>query len=233
MLCNPQSCEIAAPHTPAVACEPKTSTSSRLRAQHQCLLSVKTAADTPVPYVLHICPCTPVQPTPVTYVLHMRPCTQATRCAVPHPCSPQHPAKGRSSRLIGPWSTGQVGAPACKQQQHMLLLFAFAGAACTADSCVQGRRSSGRLDRPPSWPFYLVWCCCYRPAHSPGCVCALLPAGCAAAAACLACRPARGDWVGLVGETLGDTAVRAMAARMRGSPTGRQILAERPRVTVS
>jgi hypothetical protein len=47
------------------------------------------------------------------------------------------------------------------------------------------------------------------------------------------CRPARGDWVGLVGETFGDAAVRAMAQRMRDSPTGRQILAERPRVTVS
>jgi hypothetical protein len=49
----------------------------------------------------------------------------------------------------------------------------------------------------------------------------------------MCCRPARGDWVGLVGETFGDAAVRAMAQRMRDSPTGRQILAERPRVTVS
>lgn len=49
----------------------------------------------------------------------------------------------------------------------------------------------------------------------------------------ICCRPARGDWVGLVGETFGDAAVRAMAQRMRDSPTGRQILAERPRVTVS
>lgn len=47
------------------------------------------------------------------------------------------------------------------------------------------------------------------------------------------CRPARGDWVGLVGETFGDSAVRAMRQRMRDSPTGRQILADRPRVTVS
>jgi hypothetical protein len=49
----------------------------------------------------------------------------------------------------------------------------------------------------------------------------------------LLCRPARGDWVGLVGETFGDAAVRAMRQRMRDSPTGRQILADRPRVTVS
>lgn len=47
-----------------------------------------------------------------------------------------------------------------------------------------------------------------------------------------ACRPARADWVALVGETFGDAAVRAMAQRMRASPTGQQILAERPRVTV-
>lgn len=44
-------------------------------------------------------------------------------------------------------------------------------------------------------------------------------------------RPARGDWVGLVGETFGDSAVRSMRQRMRDSPTGRQILADRPRVT--
>lgn len=45
-------------------------------------------------------------------------------------------------------------------------------------------------------------------------------------------RPARADWVALVGETLGDGAVRRMAQRMRESPSGRQVLAERPRVTV-
>jgi hypothetical protein len=39
--------------------------------------------------------------------------------------------------------------------------------------------------------------------------------------------------VAVVGETFGDTAVRNMAARMRASPTGRQILADRPRITVS
>jgi hypothetical protein len=39
--------------------------------------------------------------------------------------------------------------------------------------------------------------------------------------------------VGLVGETFGDSAVRSMRQRMRDSPTGRQILADRPRVTVS
>jgi hypothetical protein len=55
----------------------------------------------------------------------------------------------------------------------------------------------------------------------------------AAAAAAACCRPARGDWVGLVGETFGDSAVRAMRQRMRDSPTGQQILADRPRVTVS
>ncbi|KAF6264315.1 coenzyme Q biosynthesis protein Coq4-domain-containing protein [Scenedesmus sp. NREL 46B-D3] len=44
-------------------------------------------------------------------------------------------------------------------------------------------------------------------------------------------KPARGDLVAVVGETFGDAAVRNMAARMRASPTGRQILAERPRVT--
>jgi hypothetical protein len=36
-----------------------------------------------------------------------------------------------------------------------------------------------------------------------------------------------------VGETFGDSAVRAMRQRMKDSPTGQQILAERPRVTVS
>ena len=36
-----------------------------------------------------------------------------------------------------------------------------------------------------------------------------------------------------MGETFGDAAVRAMRQRMRDSPTGRQILADRPRVTVS
>lgn len=49
---------------------------------------------------------------------------------------------------------------------------------------------------------------------------------------CCCCRPARGDWVGLVGETFGDSSVRAMRQRMRDSPIGQQILADRPRVTV-
>eukprot|EP00878_Enallax_costatus_P029202 GHUV01031645.1.p1 GENE.GHUV01031645.1~~GHUV01031645.1.p1 ORF type:complete len:173 (+),score=14.24 GHUV01031645.1:765-1283(+) len=49
----------------------------------------------------------------------------------------------------------------------------------------------------------------------------------------LICRPARGDLVAVVGETFGDAAIRNMAARMRASPTGTQILADRPRVTVS
>lgn len=51
--------------------------------------------------------------------------------------------------------------------------------------------------------------------------------------AATACRPARGDLVAVVGETFGDAAVRSMAARMRASPTGQQILADRPRITVS
>ena len=46
------------------------------------------------------------------------------------------------------------------------------------------------------------------------------------------CRPARGDLVAVVGETFGDAALRAMAARMRSSPAGREILEQRPRVTV-
>ncbi|WIA35249.1 hypothetical protein OEZ86_003709 [Tetradesmus obliquus] len=44
-------------------------------------------------------------------------------------------------------------------------------------------------------------------------------------------KPARGDLVAVVGETFGDAAVRNMAGRMRASATGRQILADRPRVT--
>eukprot|EP00879_Flechtneria_rotunda_P025921 GHRR01027580.1.p2 GENE.GHRR01027580.1~~GHRR01027580.1.p2 ORF type:complete len:159 (+),score=26.80 GHRR01027580.1:240-716(+) len=43
--------------------------------------------------------------------------------------------------------------------------------------------------------------------------------------------PARADLVAAVGETFGNAAIRNMAARMQASPTGRQILAERPRIT--
>jgi hypothetical protein len=45
-------------------------------------------------------------------------------------------------------------------------------------------------------------------------------------------RPARADLVATVGETWGEAAVKLMRDRMRADPTGRQILAERPRVTV-
>lgn len=44
--------------------------------------------------------------------------------------------------------------------------------------------------------------------------------------------PARADLVAALGETTGDWALRAMRQRMAASPTGRQILVERPRITV-
>ncbi|GBF95722.1 hypothetical protein Rsub_08704 [Raphidocelis subcapitata] len=44
-------------------------------------------------------------------------------------------------------------------------------------------------------------------------------------------RPARGDLVAAVGETWGLGAARLMRDRMRADPKGREILAERPRIT--
>lgn len=45
-------------------------------------------------------------------------------------------------------------------------------------------------------------------------------------------RPARGDLVATVGETLGEAPMRALRDRMLAHPEGRQVLADRPRITV-
>ena len=45
-------------------------------------------------------------------------------------------------------------------------------------------------------------------------------------------RPARADLVATVGELTGTSAFRRMHNRMQTSPSGRDVLAERPRVTV-
>eukprot|EP00891_Asterochloris_glomerata_P007861 jgi/Astpho2/7861/fgenesh1_pm.00117_%23_26_t len=43
--------------------------------------------------------------------------------------------------------------------------------------------------------------------------------------------PARADLIAALGETTGDSALRAMRSRMQANTTGRQILQDRPRVT--
>ena len=44
--------------------------------------------------------------------------------------------------------------------------------------------------------------------------------------------PRRADLVAALGETTGAAALSNMLARMQSSPSGRQILAQRPRITV-
>ena len=47
------------------------------------------------------------------------------------------------------------------------------------------------------------------------------------------CSPARADLVAAVGETTGESALRRMLERMQATTSGRDILAERPRITVT
>ena len=48
-----------------------------------------------------------------------------------------------------------------------------------------------------------------------------------------ACSPARADLVAAVGETTGESALQRMLARMQATSSGRDILRDRPRITVS
>ena len=48
-----------------------------------------------------------------------------------------------------------------------------------------------------------------------------------------ACSPARADLVAAVGETTGEAALKRMLARMQATSSGRDILRDRPRITVS
>ena len=45
--------------------------------------------------------------------------------------------------------------------------------------------------------------------------------------------PARADLVAAVGETTGESALKRMLERMQATSSGRDILAERPRITVT